>query len=330
MHRLVALVRLIRRRVFATPAALRSWTLANVIANVGIILTGGAVRLTGSGLGCSEWPKCTEDSLVATSEMGMHGAIEFGNRLLTGILIAVAVGTWIAVLEQRPRRRPLILLSVAVACGIPAQAVIGGITVWTELNPWVVSLHFVVSMALVATATMLHIKAGRSRETLPPDRYRWVVLLGRVILSAACLTIALGIIVTASGPHAGDENARRTGLDPATMTHLHADAVWLLIGLTVAFVIALRAVDAPYAVRRGAWIFIAVIGLQGLIGYVQYYTGVPEILVGMHMLGSALLMIAVVNLQFTWSCERITAPVPPIPQPEAPGHRSRPEPTGKR
>ncbi|MFC4336297.1 COX15/CtaA family protein [Salininema proteolyticum] len=303
-------------RWFASQKALRGWALANLIANVGIIVTGGAVRLTGSGLGCSEWPKCTEDSLVATREMGVHGAIEFGNRTLTGVLIAIAAITLVAAWLQRPRRKGLVTLSAVILAGMPFQGVIGGITVWSDLNPYVVSSHFLFSMVLVALATTLFVRAGESDGPRLALTDRWITALVRVVLGVSAAVIALGVLVTASGPHAGDENARRTGFDPAAVTQLHADGVWLLIGLVVAMMLVFKSVSAHERVKRAGWALVAVIAGQGLIGYVQYYTDLPEILVGMHMLGSALLMIAAVSLQFSVRL-RETVPEPKKSEPVA-------------
>ncbi|WP_199033726.1 COX15/CtaA family protein [Glycomyces salinus] len=287
------------QRWFGHPRAMRVWALASLIANVGIIVTGGAVRLTESGLGCAEWPKCTSDSLVATREMGVHGAIEFGNRLLTWVLVAVAVGALLAAWYRRPRRMSLVKLSFGVLMIVPVQAVIGGITVWTDLNPWVVGLHFLASIGILVAATALYVRSGEPDGPVEPLVPRAVGGLGLGLVAAAAVTIVLGVIVTGSGPHAGDAETPRNGLDPALMSQLHADAVWLLLGLTVAMIAALHAVRAPERARRTAYLLLAVELLQGVIGYTQYYTDLPVILVGMHMLGAALLWIAVLAVRFS-------------------------------
>ena len=271
---------------------LRPLALASLIANAALIVTGAAVRLTKSGLGCPTWPRCTEDSYVSTPEMGINGAIEFGNRLLTFVLVAIALACFVAALLEKPRRRSLVLLALAVGLGIPGQGVIGGITVLTNLNPWVVGLHFLLSMGLVAGAYALWKRAAEGDgppESLVPAPIRH---LARIILVVSAAVIALGVIVTGSGPHAGDEDAKRNGLDPATISQAHADLVFLLIGLSVALWFALRAVQAPPAAIRAAAILILVELGQGLIGFVQYFTGLPVLLVGAHMLGAALVWIA--------------------------------------
>jgi cytochrome c oxidase assembly protein subunit 15 len=276
----------------ASVKLLRPLALASLIANAGIVVTGAAVRLTGSGLGCPTWPRCTEESYTTTAEMGVHGAIEFGNRLITFVLVAIALATFVATLLVKPRRRSLVLLALAVGLGIPAQGVIGGITVLTDLNPWVVGLHFLLSMGLIAAAYALWRRAGEGDGppvSLVPSALRHLARLTALISAAV---IVVGVVVTGSGPHAGDEDARRTGLDPATVSQVHADLVFLLIGLSVGLWFALRAAGAPPAAVRAAGVLILVELAQGLIGFVQYFTGLPVVLVGIHMLGATLVWIA--------------------------------------
>jgi cytochrome c oxidase assembly protein subunit 15 len=287
------------QRWFSRPGAVRRWALASVIANVGIIVTGGAVRLTESGLGCPEWPKCTADSLVATQEMGIYGAIEFGNRLLTGVLIAVAVGALLAAWLRVPRRMSLVKLAAAGLLYVPAQAIIGGITVWTNLNPWVVGLHFLASIPLVALSVALYVRSGEPDGAIVPLVPRPVRLLARGLVAVTSGVIVLGVVVTGSGPHAGDADTPRNGMDPELMSQLHADLVWLLLGMTIALIAALHAVKAPESAKRTAYALLAVELLQGVIGYTQYYLGLPELLVGMHMLGAGVLWVAAVAVPFS-------------------------------
>jgi cytochrome c oxidase assembly protein subunit 15 len=271
---------------------LRPLALASLIANAALVVTGAAVRLTGSGLGCPTWPRCTEDSYTTTPEMGVNGAIEFGNRLLTIVLVAIALACFVAALLERPRRRSLVLLSLAIGLGIPGQGVVGGITVLTGLNPWVVGLHLLLSMALVAGAYTLWKRTAEGdgpAESLVPRPLRHLARLTALVSAAV---IVAGVIVTGSGPHAGDENAKRNGLDPAAVAQAHADLVFLLIGLSVALWFALRAVPAPPAAVRAAGVLILVELAQGLIGFVQYFTHLPVVLVGFHMLGATLVWIA--------------------------------------
>ncbi len=271
---------------------LRPLALASLIANAALVVTGAAVRLTGSGLGCPTWPRCTEESYTTTAAMGVHGAIEFGNRLLTFVLAAIALACLVAAVLAKPRRRSLILLALAVALGIPGQGVVGGITVLTDLNPWVVGLHFLLSMALIAGAYALWKRAAEGDgppQSLVPGPLR---TLARLMALVSAAVIVLGVVVTGSGPHAGDENAKRNGLDPATVSQAHADLVFLLIGLSVALWFALRAVGAPPAAVRAAGVLVLVELAQGVIGFVQYFTDLPVLLVGAHMLGATLVWIA--------------------------------------
>ena len=289
------------------PATLRRLALASVIANVVIVVTGGAVRLTGSGLGCPTWPSCTEASLTPTREYAVHGIIEFANRQLTFVLVALVLATLaVAVLTRRQVR-----LAALVAASIPAQAVLGGITVLTHLNPWTVAAHFLLSMAIIAAAFALW---WRLRE--PPaagDDGRAAGDDGRAassgarraaegslritawtILALTAAVLAIGTVVTGSGPHAGDEGAatRRIAFDPGSVSQLHADVVMLLIGVSLGFAVLARAAGASDRLRRAAWLLVAVELAQGLIGYVQYFTHVPAVLVGFHMLGACLVWLA--------------------------------------
>jgi len=278
---------------------LRPLALASLIANIGLIVTGGAVRLTGSGLGCPTWPKCTDASYTTTEAMGVHGVIEFGNRLLNFVLVAVALGCVIEAIRLRPRRRPLIVLSIGVLAYIPVQAVLGGITVLTKLNPWVVGVHFLASVGLITVAYALWRRTAESdrapRLLVPPPLRQ----LGALTAIAGVAVIAVGVVVTGSGPHAGDEHAKRTGLDPAAVSQAHADLVFLLIGLTVALVLALRAAGAPAAAVRAAVVLFGIEMAQGAIGFVQYFTHLPVVLVGFHLLGAALVWVGILNV--LWS-----------------------------
>ena len=261
------------------------WPLAvaNLLANIGIIVTGAAVRLTGSGLGCPTWPKCTDESFVAHSSMGIHGAIEFGNRLLTYVLLAIAVATWLAALGRRDRTS--VRLSTIVALGIPLQAVIGGITVLTDLNPWVVSLHLIASLAMVMVCLSLldHLRSPTRPAAGPLAR-----VLATGVLVAGWVVLYLGTVVTGAGPHAGDLKAKRNELDPQVMSHVHAVSVYVLVALTVALlVVAVRTRDRWLTVVTGALLALEL--LQGVIGWTQYLNDLPELLVATHMLMAGLL-----------------------------------------
>ncbi len=280
--------------VLGGPDALRRLALGSVAANVGIVITGGAVRLTGSGLGCQTWPECGPGSFVATREMGGHGYIEFGNRTLTFVVGLVAVLGLISAWLQRPRSRRVLALATAVFAGIPAQAGVGGLTVLTHLNPWVVAGHFLLSMAVIATAYAFW-RACRPTEPAPQVG-RPLRRLAWVVAGVCAAVLALGTVVTGSGPHAGDADARRTGLDPATVAQLHADAVFLLIGLSVALWFALRAVEAPAGTVHAAAVLIGIELAQGVVGFVQYFTHLPVLVVGLHMAGACAVWLATLTV----------------------------------
>jgi cytochrome c oxidase assembly protein subunit 15 len=281
------------------PEVLRRTALASLIANVVIVVTGGAVRLTGSGLGCSTWPRCTDESYVPTGAVGVHGAIEFSNRMITIVLAALALATLVSAVRQRPRSRRAVALAALVLAGIPAQAVVGGLSVLTDLNPWVVGLHFLASMAVIAAAYACW-RATRTFHAAG-DAPDWVRRLADALLAAAAVVIVVGVVVTGSGPNAGDESAKRTGLDLESIAQLHTDFVFLLLGLTIAGWFALRA----YPTVRVAvgWLLAAEL-VQGVIGFVQYFTHVPRPLVGAHMLGSCLVWIAALAV---WAATRARA-----------------------
>lgn len=291
---------------------LRQVALASVIANVGIVITGGAVRLTDSGLGCPTWPRCTDDSYVADPALGMHVMIEFGNRVLTFAVALIAVAGFVLAMRQRPRRRRVVRLSVLVALGIPAQAVIGGITVLTDLNPWVVACHFLASMAVIAAAYAFWRATTESDEAPVATVPAPLRALAGVVVASSAAVLVVGTMVTGSGPHAGDADANRNGLDPQTISQVHADLVFLLVGLSVAIWFAFRAVGVRDAAERAAWL-IGIIAAQGLIGFVQYATQLPEILVGAHMAGACAVWLATLATYFATRSRHPLATSPPAP-----------------
>ena len=300
----------------SSPRLVRRLALASVVANSAIVVTGGAVRLTGSGLGCPTWPRCTDATYTPTEEYAIHGLIEFGNRLLTFVLLAVVVATLVAVWRQPVRRPGMRRLAVIGALGIPAQAGLGGITVLTGLNPWTVGLHLLLSMVLIALSVVLH---QRSREgDLPPRHLVAQPLrhLASVLLVLVAATLTVGTVVTGSGPHSGDPAAGRNGLDPQALSQLHADLVFLLVGVTLAFWLALKAVGAPRTAVRAMGVFFGVLMAQGVVGFVQYFTDLPVLLVGLHLVGAcavqAYAVYAVLALRDRGSADSGITP-PPSP-----------------
>ncbi|PRY49683.1 cytochrome c oxidase assembly protein subunit 15 [Geodermatophilus tzadiensis] len=297
--------------------------LVNLVANGAIVVTGGAVRLTGSGLGCPTWPRCTDASFVATPELAGHGVIEFGNRLLTFVLAAAAIALLVVVF--RSARRDLRPLAVLAFLGIPAQALLGGVTVLTGLNPWTVAAHFLLSSVLVALTTVLWLRSREPGVGRPVVRRPLTLLVGGTAAVTA-VVLALGTVVTGSGPHSGDldesgaPSGGRMGFDPETVSQLHADAVFLLVGLTVALLVALYATDAPGRVRRAARDVLVVQLLQGVVGFVQYFTHLPVALVLLHMLGAVL--VTAYTARLLWSV-RGPASERPLDSPAVPAAATR-------
>ncbi|GAA2353646.1 COX15/CtaA family protein [Dactylosporangium salmoneum] len=286
-------------------STLRGAALALLIANIGIVCTGGLVRLTGSGLGCPTWPSCTDDSYVTTAAMGYHGVIEFGNRTLTFVLSVFAVVALAAAWRQRHKARTALRGAVWVLAGIAAQGVLGGITVRMALNPWTVAAHFLLSMALIAVAVVFW---QRTR----PEPPRWTApramqAAAVVITAVSAAALVLGTVVTGSGPHSGDTRASRTGFDPEAMSQLHADSVFVLVGLSIAVWFGLRALGAPLRVTRAAAILVLVELAQGVVGFVQYFTGLPWPVVIAHMLGACLVWTATLNLLLAVRPRRVQA-----------------------
>jgi heme a synthase len=278
-----------------TPTAVRRVFLAALVANVGIVVTGGAVRLTASGLGCPTFPRCTDDSLVVTREMGGHGLVEFGNRMLTFALSAVVVAA--VLVAWRAGRRDLRAHALVLFGGIVAQALLGGVTVLTGLNPVTVMAHFLLSIALIGVATRAHLlSTGQpvpARRQVPPA----VLAGGRGLLVVTALLLLAGTVVTGTGPHSGDKNAtHRLPFDLVEVTQLHADLVFLLLGLVLGLVVALRSTDVPPVLPRRALVLLGVVLAQGLVGYVQYATDLPIALVAAHVLGACLVWVAALRL----------------------------------
>nr|WP_242619678.1 COX15/CtaA family protein [Actinomadura fibrosa] len=278
-----------------TPGSLRLLALLGVLGNAMIVATGGAVRVTKSGLGCPEWPRCTGDSLVPTHSAehpALNMSIEFGNRMLTFVVLAVGFLVFVAALRLRPRRRALVGWAVAQPMSVVAQAVIGGIVVLTELHPASVALHFLVSPALLVFCVILWVRAGEGdappRPLVGPRTRR----LAAVLLVACGAVLVAGTVVTGTGPHAGDADSRRWGFNIEDVTRVHSALAWITVALTVATAVVLHRTDAPPAARRRVHELIALELAQGAVGYVQYFLGVPAPLVVLHMLGAVLMWIA--------------------------------------
>jgi heme a synthase len=297
----------VRAVLWPTPVSMRRLALAGVIADTVIMSTGAAVRLSASGLGCPDWPRCSAADVVASKNAGQtlfNTWIEFGNRLLNFPLVVIAGLIFIAVWRYRPdgrRRRDLVWLGATQPLGVVAQAVIGGIVVLTKLSPAAVSVHFLVSAAVVAAAVMLHMRCAELSDPgasgAPPVR-RDLRLLSAALVAVTCVMLAAGTVVTGTGPLAGHADTPRYKLPLEGVTQLHADIGWLMAGLAVALVLGLWLSGASPRVVRAGWIMLAALGLQGVIGYVQYFTHLPAGLVWVHVTGSVLVWIAVLRLFF--------------------------------
>ena len=260
-----------------------------LVLQAGLVLTGGAVRLTGSGLGCPTWPECTPGSYTPVphqAEGQLHAWIEFGNRLLTFALIAVALAVLAHVFVKK--RKDLRLLALGQVLGILGQGVLGGITVLTDLHPLPVAAHLLLSIILIGGATSLYDRReiGVTRIKIAD---KLTANLSHFHIWLTFIVIVLGTLVTGSGPHAGDEQARRFGFDIRSVAIIHADAVIALLGLTLALYVAVRIYPSH---RRRVLMFAAISLAQGAIGYIQYFTGIPEIIVAAHLLGATLVWIA--------------------------------------
>jgi cytochrome c oxidase assembly protein subunit 15 len=298
------------------PRTVRRAALSALVMSVLIVVTGGAVRLTGSGLGCPTWPKCTDDSLTSTAEMGFHGAIEFGNRMLTYVLCAAVGWAIIAARSQKPYRRGLTRLGWAQFWIVMSNAVLGGIVVLVGLNPYTVAAHFVATSALIAVATVMWHRTREGDGDPRPLVGNAVRQLVWFLVAAAVLLILVGTVVTGAGPHAGDSSeVERMPVDWETVSKLHAVLAWIVVTLTFALWFVLKAVDAPRGpLHRTRELFLILLA-QGAIGYVQYFTDLPEILVGLHMFGSAVMWIWV--LRVVLSLRERPQPLSGVPGPAA-------------
>jgi heme a synthase len=269
---------------------------ATLVSQILIIGTGGAVRLTGSGLGCPTWPRCTEGSFVTTPEMGFHGIIEFGNRLLTFVLIIIAIAMFVFVLRLRKERPELFRLSLVIGLGIPGQAVLGGITVLTDLNPYVVGLHYLLSAVLVGLAAVLLYRvrvAGPTTQWSVPFPVR---ALSASALGVLTISVLMGILTTGSGPHAGDGGVARNGLDSWLLQHFHAWPSYVFLGLVVLITgLAWFARVGSRRFRRTNTALLAVTIVQIGIGLYQARNGLPELLVGIHMVMAAILVAIAIS-----------------------------------
>lgn len=289
---------------------LRRAAWASLVANITIIATGGAVRLTGSGLGCPTWPTCTPGSLVPTAELSWHSAIEFGNRMMTGVLGIIAIAVLVLLWRWRSSRKDLFILANTVLFGIIAQAIVGGITVWTGLNPAIVGFHYLASATLVSVCAAFVYKMDRPyavRELQVPVSFAMLTHLLSVVL---LITLVVGVLTTASGPHSGDKEVLRNGVDAALLAHFHAWPGYLLLTLT------LLAVTWAYQAKLPASMpllgLLLVEGVQIAVGVYQARSGLPPLAVGVHMVLAAVSTAIMVIVLLQNKLEQPDKPLAPV------------------
>jgi cytochrome c oxidase assembly protein subunit 15 len=297
-------------RSLPTPSRpwLRALSVAAVVTQAGIAVTGSVVRVTGSGLGCPSWPRCLPGSLVPARRDGvawLHQWVEFGNRMFTGVVGLVALACLVAALLARPRRRRLVALAAAMPAGVAAQAVIGGVTVRTGLAWWTVSVHFLVSMVLVWLAVLLVHAVDEGDAPPRPLTSPLARRLLTVAVGLLAMLLAAGTAVTAAGPHAGDADTPRLGVAVQTLARLHSGVLFAFLAVLVAI-----GVVTPRTRRYGQ--LLAAVLAQGALGFVQYATGVPEVLVSLHVLGATLVVVATARLWVS-ARDRGPAALPPRP-----------------
>lgn len=293
------LINKVRNWPILSSARIPLYAWASLVSQILIVVTGGVVRLTGSGLGCPTWPKCTDDSLVTVPEMGIHGVIEFANRLLTFVLALIALLTFVTILALGKKLRTgLFAPALILGLGIPAQAILGGFTVLTKLNPWLVGAHFVLSGFMIVTAALLVFRA------LPPKHIvvsQGIYKTATPISIVGAIAVLIGVLVTGAGPHSGDAQSVRNGLDLELWQHLHSYPAYILLLLAIIQLGLLSkrdkaGLERSYQLKVSAWLLVTTIA-QAIIGIAQARLGVPAGLVALHMLGASVLC-ALLTLQW--------------------------------
>lgn len=293
-----------RRRLAMSPENFRRLAMASLVMVALIVITGAAVRLSGSGLGCPDWPTCYQQRI--TPQLSLHPLVEFGNRMVTVVVTIVVGVTFVASFVRAPRRRDLVWLSAGLVAGVAAQAFLGALVVYTKLNPYLVMVHFLASMLLVVDAVVLVHRCTRSyapgdAQLLVP---RPVLNLSRGLLALVAVTVAAGTATTGAGPHAGSQNgqevAKRIPVALRDMATVHSSLALLLVGVALSLVVTMHVIDLPERVRRTGRIFIAVLVAQAAVGYTQYLTHLPPLLVEVHVIGATSIVIGATRLQLAW------------------------------
>lgn len=284
-----------RQRFGVSPNAFRVMALVAVYALTLTIISGAAVRLTGSGLGCSTWPDCTKTSVVAP--LRFHAWVEFGNRLINAAVSIASIGMLVAALLRRPRRRDLTWLSAAMVAGLATEVVIGGIVVLTKLDPVVVSIHFLVGLAFLAVAVVLHQRSKLPDSAGPPTPMvgRSQIALARLAMVALAVVATLGTVVTSTGPHGGSPGTPRYTFSLHSVAQIHGSSAELFLAITLAMLWSLSRSGAPAPVMKRGFVMLIALVAQAAIGYTQYFSGDPVGIVAFHVAGASLLVIAAVQ-----------------------------------
>lgn len=285
-----------------TPSVYRRITLVAGVLLAIIIVTGAAVRLTDSGLGCSSWPNCEPGQLVAHSESSSHQKIESANRLFTGLVSLGVIAAVLGAFLRRPRRRDLLWLSAGLVAGVMVQIVLGGITVLVHLHPAAVMSHFLLSMVLLADAIVLFHRAGIPDGTVERRAVADVVVrIGRALLVLVTIVVVTGTVVTNTGPHAGDEEAKRFGFYLPDVARVHGVAVMVFLAVVIALLFVAHRAGALARLQRAITVLLVVVVAQAAVGYTQYFTGVPPLLVGIHIAGAIAVFTATLALYLRMS-----------------------------
>ncbi len=285
------------RRLLAAPTTVRRLCIATLVCVAAIVLTGAAVRLTGSGLGCSDWPTCSVGHL--TPPLRYHSLIEFGNRMVTVVLVVIIGATFLATLLRRPFRRDLVWLAGGLVAGVLAEAVIGGLVVYSKLNPYLVLVHFLTTLLLLAVAVVLVHRVNRDYSV--PGRLlvpRPVLLLSRGLVVLVAVVFTAGAATTGTAPDGGSAQGqiiKRIPVPLHDMAEAHATIALFLVGVVVSLAVMLHALDVPERIRKAARVLVAVLVVQAVVGYAQYFTHLPAALVELHELGATVLTIGVVQ-----------------------------------
>lgn len=281
-------------RFHLSPPAYRRITVVAAVLLGVIIVTGASVRLTGSGLGCPDWPNCEPGSLVPRSATDGHALVEFVNRVFTGAVSIAVIVCVLGSLLRRPRRADLVWLSIGLVAGVVAQAVVGGLTVLFELRPELVMTHFLLSLVLLTDAIVLVQRAGWTGAGATPVLDRRVAKLSWLMVAVTGAVVVTGTVVTSTGPHGGDEDAQRFGFEVGAVARIHGVTVVVFVGLVLLTVGLLRRTRAPEAVLNRLQVVLLVALVQAAIGYIQYLNDIPALLVGMHVAGATLLWTSVI------------------------------------